>query len=294
MSVSDGDTAGLTPGSRVGELLNRATARLRAAGIDSARLDARLIIAAATGWSREELLLSPARVPDDAAFAAISAMLDRRAAREPLAHILGTREFWSLALRVTPDVLTPRPDSETLVEAVAARFAAGRPGLRLLDLGTGSGCLLLALLRELPAATGVGVDRSAAALDVAATNARLLGMAGRTQFRLGDWGAGLDGRFDIIVSNPPYIPSADIAGLEPEVARFEPRAALDGGGDGLDAYRRLMPDIRRLLAPGGVAALEVGIGQADRVAALAAGNGLRPAGRRRDLAGIDRVVMLEG
>ncbi len=284
----------LIPGSQVADILSAASVKLRAAGIEPARLDARLIIAAATGWSREALLLSPDRVPDDEAFGKIETMIERRANREPLSHILGRREFWSLPFKVTPDVLTPRPDSETVIEAVLAWADGRKPPLRLLDLGTGSGCLLLALLHEFPAATGTGVDRSAAALDVAGENAHALGMSGRIRLRHDNWGNGLADTFDVIVANPPYIPAGDIVGLAREVAGFEPRSALDGGADGLEAYRMLLPDVRRLLAADGLAALEVGAGQADAVTALAAGKGLKPIGRRRDLAGIDRVVLLQG
>ena len=191
-------------------------------------------------------------------------------------------------------MLTPRPESETLVEAVLEWTKQRRPPAAILDLGTGSGCLLLALLHEFPRATGLGIDRSPAALEVAAANARALGMAGRARFQLGNWTADLQGPFDVIVANPPYIPAADIAGLAPEVARFEPRAALDGGRDGLDAYRTLVPGLRGLLVPGGLAALEVGAGQADAVSSFAASTGMQPAGHRRDLAGIDRVVLIAG
>lgn len=290
----EADEMRLDPAAGIGATLDRAAAILRAAGIDSARLDARLIVGAATGWSREQLLVEPRRVPGEAAFEAIAAMVARRASREPLSHILGTREFWSLPFRVTPDVLTPRPESETLVEAVCVRARERQAPATLLDLGTGSGCLLLASLSEFPRATGTGVDRSAAALSVAAGNAAALGLAGRVRWHQGNWAEGLDGRFDVIMSNPPYIAGGDIAGLDDEVARYEPRMALDGGRDGYDAYRALMPDVRRLLAPGGFAAFEVGAGQADAVVALVASSGLKPAGTRRDLAGIARVVLAEG
>jgi release factor glutamine methyltransferase len=291
---AEGEAPRLDPTAGIAAMLDAAAAILRAAGVDSARLDARLIVAAATGWSREELLVSPRRVPGEAAFAEIESLVARRAAREPLSHILGRRDFWSLSLRVSPAVLTPRPDSETVVEAVCDWAKRHQPPATVLDLGTGSGCLLLALLAEFPRATGIGVDRSAPALDVAAANARALGLAGRARFRHGNWTDGLDGRFDVVVSNPPYIPAGEIAGLEPEVARFEPRAALDGGRDGLDAYRTLLPGVRRLLAPGGVIVLEVGAGQAGPVATIAANIGLRPAGTRRDLAGIERAVVIQG
>lgn len=297
MSAADNGgehTPPLDPAAGVAATLDRAAAILRAAGVESARLDARLIVAAATGWSREELLVSPRSVPEKAAFETIATMVDRRAAREPLAHILQSREFWSLPFRVTPDVLTPRPESETIVEAVLAWAKTRHSPATLLDLGTGSGCLLLALLHEFPDAAGIGVDRSAAALDIAATNARALGMAGRARFRQGNWADGLTETFDVVVANPPYIAAHEIAGLAPEVARFEPKGALDGGRDGLDAYRSLLPGLRRLLVSGGLAALEVGAGQAAAVSAIAADSGLRPAGTRRDLAGIERVVLIYG
>jgi release factor glutamine methyltransferase len=283
----------LSAARRVGDILNHASTLLREHGVGTARLDARLIIEAATGLTREALLRSPDHEPDAEARAAIATMIARRAGREPLSHILGVREFWSLPFQVTGDVLTPRPDSETVVEAVLELVGGRRGPLRLLDLGTGSGCLLLALLHEIGGATGVGVDRSAAALEIAAANSRALGLAGRAEFRHGDWGSGLTSRFDVVVSNPPYLARRELAGLEPEVARYEPRAALDGGDDGLDAYRRLLPDVKRLLADGGFAALEHGVGQAGAVAGLAAAVGLTAIGRRRDLGGIDRVLLVK-
>jgi release factor glutamine methyltransferase len=207
-----------------------------------------------------------------------------------MAHILGRREFWSLDFAVTSDTLTPRPDSETLVAAVLDIVAGRDRPLGILDLGTGTGCLLLALLHELPNATGVGVDRSAAALAVALGNAQALGLAPRVQFHEGDWGEGLTGRFDVVISNPPYIVSADVPNLSPEV-RHEPRLALDGGADGLDAYRALAPHVGRLLEPAGVAVLEIGEGQAPAVEEILRTAGLKPVDRRRDLAGIERCIV---
>ncbi len=212
----------------------------------------------------------------------------RRAARAPLAHIVGVREFWSLAFRVTSDVLIPRPDSETVIEAVLA--AGPPPDARLLDLGTGSGCLLLALLHERPRWSGVGIDRAPDAVAVARANADALGLADRAAFLAGDWAAPLTGRFEVIVSNPPYIPSDQIAALEPEVRDHEPPPALDGGPDGLDAVRRVAAAAARHLTGGGLLACEVGIGQADAVTALLAEAGFAGLDQRRDLGGVPRCV----
>jgi release factor glutamine methyltransferase len=270
--------------------LKDAAARLHAAGVDDGRLEARLLLGATTGWSTERML-AHAPAPLDPAFeTAANRLLARRAAREPMSHILGWREFWSLRFAVTSDVLTPRPDSETLVEAALAGVADRSAALRVLDLGVGSGCLLLTLLHELPKASGVGIDASPTALAVARLNARALGLAGRADLRLGDWAAGLVGPFDLIVSNPPYIPSAEIDTLEPEVALHEPRTALDGGPDGLAPYRTIMGQAAQLLSPGGRLLVEVGVGQAAHVAALATCAALKPLSIHRDLAAIERVV----
>ena len=220
----------------------------------------------------------------------LEALLRRRVAREPMAYILGRREFWSLDLAVAPATLTPRPDSETLVAAVLDELPDRQAKLRLADFGTGSGCLLLALLSELPAASGIGVDIDADAAEVARGNAARLGLGPRMQVVQGEWGRSLDGPFDVIVSNPPYIATGDLAGLEPELG-YEPRLALDGGADGLVAYRALIPDAARLLRSGGLLALEIGVGQAEAVEALLVACGLTPLGRRRDLALIERCVL---
>lgn len=274
-----------------GAAVAAATARLAAAGVDSARLDARLLVAEVVGLTAPALS-SRAELPLDAAQAArLDAMVARREGREPVSRILGRRGFWTLDLALGPATLDPRPDSETVIDAVLADVSDRGTALRLLDFGTGSGCLLLALLSELPAATGLGVDRSLAALEVARANARHSGLAERAAFTLSDWGAALDGWFDVIVANPPYIRGGDIAGLEPEVARFDPRLALDGGADGLDCYRALAPDIARLLAPGGLAVLEVGQGQVPAVEALLAAAGLQTLSARRDLGGVERCVV---
>jgi release factor glutamine methyltransferase len=275
----------------IGALLGAAAARLAAAGIDGAVREARLLLQAAAGIPIATQIAFPERtLPADAA-ARFEQLLARRARREPMAQILGQREFWSLAFRVTADTLDPRPDSETLVQAVLDQVPDRATALRLVDFGTGTGCLLLSLLHELPNATGVGVDVSTAALAVAMENADVLGLAQRATFHRGDWDDGLDPGFDIVLANPPYIPSGDIPGLQLEVASFEPRLALDGGSDGLDAYRRIGPAAMRLLAPGGLAALEIGLEQADSVRKIMTAAGLRHIATARDLAAVERCVL---
>lgn len=274
----------------IGDCLKIGARRLAEAGIEDARREARLILAHALGIDPVTVLGYPERPVGDAA--AYEALIGRRAAREPLSHLTGRREFWSLEFEVTPATLDPRADSETLVEAALEAVADRDAPLRLLDFGTGTGCLLLALLSELPNATGLGIDIDLAALEVAGRNAARLGLAERVSFRQGDWGDSLDGPFDVIVSNPPYIPAGDIAGLQAEVARYEPRGALDGGADGLDCYRRLAPEICRLLAPGGAVVLEFGMGQGGDVAGLMQTQGLAFRGFRRDIAGHERCLTL--
>ena len=274
-----------------GDLLKNGAARLANAGIDGAAREVRLLLQAATGIPIATQIAFPERMIAADAAARFDALLERRARREPMAHILGQREFWSLAFKVTADTLDPRPDSETLVQAVLEQVPDRSAPLRLVDFGTGTGCLLLALLHELPNAVGLGVDVSAAALAVATENANVLGLARRATFHRGDWDDGIESGFDIVLSNPPYIPSGDISGLQPEVAAFEPRLALDGGSDGLDAYRRLGPAATRLLVPGALAAFEIGIGQGDSVRRIMAAAGLRHIATARDLAGVERCLL---
>ncbi|KZD12034.1 peptide chain release factor N(5)-glutamine methyltransferase [Oceanibaculum pacificum] len=276
----------------VGLALCAATARLKQTGVEQPRLDARLLLADALGVPAHRLILEPnAPVPDMAA-EAFERALARRVAREPVSRILGRREFWSLNFRVTPATLDPRPDSETLVEAVLDAFPDRQAGLRVLDFGTGTGCLLLAVLSEYPASRGLGIDTSVEAVETARDNAEDLALADRAEMRAGDWGQGIGGEFDIILSNPPYIEAGTVPTLAPEVARYDPRGALTAGPDGLEAYRALMPHLARLLAPGGQAFLELGAGQADAVAALAQSQGLAVLGRRADLGGIVRCLRL--
>lgn len=268
--------------------LQRGAAILRTAGIDNPRLEARLLLAQTLGVPSETILRDrnvAAEVPG------YDSKIARRAAHEPLALILGKREFWSLEFAVSKDTLIPRGDSETLVEAALAAFPERSVVRRVLDLGTGTGCLLLAALQEFPQAFGVGVDCVPGAARLAARNAAALGFAGRSAFLVADWAAPLSGRFDLVLSNPPYIPTQDLAGLMPEVAGHEPGSALDGGRDGLTAYRRILAMLPALLTPGGVGIIELGIGQADEVAALAIAVGFAT-DFRDDLAGIPRVLIV--
>ncbi len=229
---------------------------------------------------------------DPAAQAKLDGFATRRLAGEPVWRILGEREFWGLPFRLGPATLEPRPDSETLVEAALAALSDRRDdALSILDLGTGSGCLLIALLSEFRAARGVGVDLSEDACAMARGNAALNGVTDRTVIRQGEWTRGLSQRFDLIVSNPPYIPTAEIATLSPTVRDHDPRLALDGGGDGLACYRALAAALPGALAPGGLAILEIGAGQGPDVMALMKAAGLRPAGSRRDLGGHERAVL---
>jgi len=279
----------LAPASTVAEARRAAADRLRERDFDSPDVDARLLVSHALGLDHAALVAEAARRLGPAEAAALDAVLARRLAHEPVARILGTKEFWSLPLRVTPDVLVPRPETETVVEAVLTVADRGRPS-RIADLGVGSGAILLALLTELPASFGVGTDRAPGALAVARENARRLGLAARAGFVACDYGAAL-GPCDIVVSNPPYIPTRDIATLAPDVRDHDPRTALDGGPDGLAAYRAIAADAPRLLAPDGWLAVEIGVGQAEAVPALLAAAGLAVAEVRRDLAGCPRAVV---
>lgn len=275
----------------VGSAIQEAARRFESAGVTGAALDARLLVAHAIGAEPEILVTDPGRRLSDAERETLETLVRRRERREPISHLLGRREFWSLEFRVTADTLDPRPDSETLIEAALAAIEDRAAPLRILDLGTGTGCLLLALLSELPRARGVGIDISTAALAVARDNAAALGLGERAVFRQGDWGNGLTGRFDIIVANPPYVRRGDIAGLQPEIARFEPRQALDGGPDGLDCYRALSQHIRRLQTPGGFAAIEIGDGQDTEISGIFLNSGLEIQDAKDDLNGIRRCLI---
>jgi release factor glutamine methyltransferase len=274
--------------------LDAATRRLRRAGVAAPRLDAGLLLGHVLGADRAVLIGHPDRQLDPGEDRCFSALIGRRAAREPIAQLTGEREFWSLSIAVGPAVLAPRPDSETLIEAALEALADRGRAWRVLDLGTGSGCLLLAALCELPNAIGIGVDISWDALAVARRNATRLGLADRARFAGGFWGRALVGDFDLIVANPPYIADAAFADLEPEVARYEPRIALAGGADGLDCYRGLAADLKRLLAPSGIAAVEIGAGQSEAVSAILAEAGVAVTTIKQDLSGIERCLVVRG
>ena len=279
--------------STLADALRAATRVLAAAGVPAPEVDARILLLAAAGLDRLALLLDPERPLPPEAAARLDGWIVRRAGREPVSRILGRRDFWGLTLRVTPDVLDPRPDTETLVAAVLDALGPRRAApLRLLDLGTGSGAILCALLSELPGAIGWAVDRSAAACAVARGNLAAQGLASRSLVLQGDWASALAPRsVDVVVSNPPYIETAVIAGLDRDVRDHDPAAALDGGVDGLACYRLLAADLPRLLAPDGIAGFEVGQGQAGDVAGLIAAAGLGDITTRADLAGIPRAVL---
>jgi release factor glutamine methyltransferase len=285
-------TTSLAQETTVAAALAGAIRALAAAGIDAPRREARLLLATALGVDATAILGNPDRAVGSAEGARFAALVERRAAHEPTARLIGHREFWSLDFALSPATLVPRPDSETVIEAVLAQIGERGAGLRLLDLGTGSGCLLLALLSELSAATGIGIDVAPDAVSTARRNARSLGFGDRADFVAGAWAGAIVGQFDVIVANPPYIPSGMIAGLTPEVARHDPRRALDGGPDGLDSYRVLAPEIGRLLRKGGVAVFELGAGQSAAVAALMQHAGLEIVEARRDLAGIERCLVM--
>ncbi len=265
----------------------------RAAGIDTPELDARLLIGHALSLDHARLAASDRRLLGTDETNAIAALAGRRLAHEPVARILGFKEFWSLRFRIDAATLVPRPETETVVEAALAAIDDGGPRareLRILDIGTGSGAILLALLTELPNAFGVGCDLSLPALAVARDNARQFGV-GRAAFAACDVAAAFSGPFDLIVSNPPYIASSEIAALAPEVRLFDPALALDGGADGLDGYRAIAAAAPSLLKPGGSLVVELGLGQAAKVAALFAGGGLAPSPPRPDLCGVPRALV---
>lgn len=267
-----------------------AQARLKAAGIDSPSIDARLLLEASTGAGRVDILTDPYRVVDADKIAVLDAMIERRLKREPVSRILGKKGFWKIMLNVTPDVLSPRPDTETLLDVIVRAFPPHR-AFEMVDLGTGSGAILLATLMERAGARGVGTDISTEAIAVARENAANLDLDGRCTFIRTDWAAGFaDDSFDLVVSNPPYIPTGDIPGLDPEVREHDPHLALDGGPDGLQPYRDLAPEIARILRPEGVFAVEIGWDQGAAVKALFEAAGFTDVKVVKDLGDRDRVV----
>jgi len=277
-------------------------ARFASAGLDTPALDARLLVQSVLGMSHEELLLNPDRPVSDTDHKKLKESLRRRLRREPVSRILGRRFFWRSEFQVSPDTLDPRADSETLIEAVLKHFplfgTAPSPQremkLRILDLGTGTGCLLLSLLQELPQATGTGIDISGGAIQIARQNAGALDLAQRSVFIISDWStAKIDATFDVVISNPPYIPEAEIAGLEPEVSQYEPHSALAGGVDGLECYRSIASLLPRLLKKDGKVFLEIGHDQADFVKEILARRGFSVLQTVPDIAGHDRCIVAQ-
>ena len=275
------------------DVLASAARRLADAGIDTPLLDAQSIMASVLGCSRLDLIAHPNRELTEPQSEEFLSMLNRREARFPLAYLIGKREFHGLEIDVTPDVLVPRPETETLIDVCVVSLWGGRT--TVVDVGTGSGAIAIALARNLPDARVYAIDNSAAALKVARANVEKHQLSDRVTVLQGDLlrplrNAGV--AFDAIVGNPPYVPTAEIENLQPEIRLYEPRSALDGGADGLDVYRRLLPDALPLLDEGGFVAVEVGLGQADAVRSIAVGCGYHTIETARDLAGIERVVVV--
>ena len=280
----------------LGSLLREAQARLAGAAVDDPALDARLIVEHFSGTTRTQAIADPERRIDGSTVAAIDAALRRRAGGEPVHRILGYREFYGLRLSMSPETLEPRPDTETLVEAMLpfVRAVAVREGeCRILDLGTGTGAIALALLSAVPAAIATGVDMSAGALATATRNALQLGLAGRFTALRSDWFEKVSGRYHVIAANPPYISSQDIGNLQDEVRNFDPRLALDGGADGLDPYRIIAAEAAGFLETEGRIAVEIGHTQHDEVSGIFTAAGYVPGGAFRDLGGNDRVIVFE-
>lgn len=273
----------------VAQAIVASAASLEEAGVDDPRREARLLIGAALDKTPTQIFNAPDEMLAASEHDLIAAMVARRKNGEPVAYILGEREFWSLPLAVNAATLIPRPDTETLIELVLDHYTGNPPG-HILDLGTGSGCLLLALLSEFKEASGVGVDISSDAIAVASGNARRVGLDDRCDFILGSWTEGIVDTFDLVVSNPPYIPTQDIAALDKDVRAFEPMAALDGGADGLNMYRAIFAQINRVLANEGLIVVEIGIGQRNDVNEIAKNSGFYLVEERKDIGGIVRAL----
>lgn len=288
----DRNSLAIDPGSTRAGVLAALRRALAEAGAESPDLDARLLLLEALGIDAVALVTDPGKRLTAVDAERLEAFARRRLAREPVARILRAREFWGLPFALSPGTLEPRPDTETLVEAALALLPDRNAAIRLLDLGTGSGCLLVALLSELPRATGIGTDRSLDALATARGNADRNGVGARARFVAADWAAPLAARFDLVVSNPPYIRRAEIAGLAPEVRVHDPPAALDGGPDGLDAYRAILPEAGRLIAPDGRLLVEIAHDGADGVAEVARRHGLAVHRVVPDLGGLPRAMAL--
>lgn len=293
--MSGDDSFGIDAGTTRLAALKMLGEVFREAGITTAQRDARLLLLDAAGLVHADLVRAPRAELGIESAARLAAYARKRVERVPVARILGEWEFWSLPFTLSPATLVPRPDSETVVAAALLGLKERRhaaQGLRILDLGTGTGCLLVALLSELPGATGQGVDMSAEAVETARFNAARNRVDDRAEFLTGDWLAGIDGPFDLVVSNPPYIADAVIPGLEPEVSRHDPGLALAGGPDGLDAYRSIAADLARVLAPDGLAALEIGLDQAESVSALFRAAGFSVEGPFADFGNRPRALVV--
>lgn len=288
MSAAAPQTAAATT---IGALFAAGATQLAAAGIDEPRREARLVLALALGIEPAVVLGWPERAVAADEAAAVAALLARRSRGEPFSRLRGKREFWGLDFALSADTLDPRPDSETLIAAALADRPDRNAELQVVDFGTGTGCLLLALLSELPRARGIGIDIAPGAVVAAQRNAAALGLATRAAFQVGSWDYRIEGPADVILANPPYIPTSEIAGLARTVKEFDPVLALDGGPDGLDAYRALAAAIRRLLAPSGSGYIEVGANQAPRVTRILGDAGLTVTTAKRDLAGLERCLV---
>nr|WP_210341484.1 peptide chain release factor N(5)-glutamine methyltransferase [Methylopila capsulata] len=277
----------------MGEAARAAASRFAAAGIDTPEADARALAREAFGLDAAQLIARAGEPVDVDALARLEHLILRRLGGEPVDRILGRREFWGLDFTLAPETLAPRADTETVVQAALDAVGGRDRPIAVLDLGVGSGCILLALLSELPRATGLGVDRSFGAARAARANAERLGLGARVRVVVGDWATALGSRFDLVVSNPPYIASADMAGLDREVREHDPARALDGGADGLDAYRAIVADLPARLGPGGTAVLELGAGQEAGVTRLALQANLRVDGPAQvDLGGVPRALVM--
>ena len=274
----------------ISDALAAGSLRLKRAGVENPTLDARLLLMHALSFSREALVANQKNPVTEELLYAYDQLLDRREKHEPISHITGGREFWSITFEVTKDTLDPRADSETIIEAVLEAIPEHEKPLSILDIGTGTGCLLIALLVEYPQSTGLGIDISEKALAVARRNAGRIINSPRIRLEQGEWAQNVKETFDVIISNPPYIPEADIASLATEVKQFEPHLALSGGDDGLNAYRALAPQLSRMLNEGGIAVLEIGKGQEAAVRNIMACEGLMPISEKRDLANIIRTI----
>ena len=279
------------PPTTLAAALDDVEARLKEAAIEDPRFESRVLVARAVGLSVGEVLFHSRRPISPAEASQIARYTEERSKRRPVSHIFGEKEFWSLTFEVTPDVLTPRPDTETLVEAALELIPDRDRTLSVLDLGVGSGCILISLLTELPQAYGVGVDIDFDACLVARRNAVRLGLDNRSAIIQGDWISAIGGKFDLVLSNPPYIPIGEIETLEPEVRDYEPRLALSGGRDGLDCYKRILTGVGTVIRPGGSLLLEVGSGQAPLVSAMARQNPLFRVKTTTDLGKVERCVL---